>query len=72
MLLQRVLHHVRDAVVSAVILVICSSVLMAYWPEAFGSLAIMTVTYELPRYPVLGTGIFASIYKSGATRHQGY
>ena len=28
----------------------------------------MTVTYELPRYPILGTGIFASIYKSGGTK----
>ena len=34
------------------------------------NIAIMTVTYKLPRNPVLGTGIFGSIYKSGATRHQ--
>ena len=36
------------------------------------NIAIMTVTYKLPRSPVLGTGIFASIYKSGATQHQDY
>ena len=26
----------------------------------FGNIAIMTVMYELPSYPILGTGIFAS------------
>ena len=31
------------------------------------NIAIMTVTYELPRYPV-----FASIYKSGATQIPNY
>ena len=48
--------------VTRLFVVIHLSVLMTYWPEAFGKHAIMTFTYELPHYLILGTGIFASMY----------
>ena len=60
----------RDAVVSGNTFKRIDGVL--FEPRHLVSIAIMTVTYELPCYRVMGMGIFASIYKSGAIQHQDY
>ena len=60
--MQRVLHHLRDAVVSGntfdVPLNNLERILMAYWPEAFGTHCYHDCyVYELPSYPVLGRAL---------------
>ena len=66
--MQRVLHHVRDADVSGNTFDVPLNKLeridcILVGLRHFVNIAIMIVTYELPRYSVLRTGIFACTYK---------
>ena len=58
--MQQVLHHVRDAVVSGNTFDVPLNSLEHIDLRHLVNIATMTVTYELPSYPVLVTGIFAS------------
>ena len=60
--MQRVLRHMRDAVVSGNTLDVPLNNLERI-DVILANIAIMTVTYELPSYPVLETGIFANMFK---------
>ena len=63
--MQRVLRHVRDAFFSGNTFDVPLDNLeriygILAWLRHSINIAIMSVTYELPSYPVLGVGIFAS------------